>query len=381
MRRPAWLDQHGQARLDGILSELFLVSGIVDRAVGAARRAVEHPDRQGVHSGTSAQSDAAAALRYAVALRQLSEREREDAVTATPWESAKLRARSTWHAAQAWRQRRRAAVLLAEEKLLVSSMRPYYVGSIEASAWMIPEAVSAVGGGVARSAIRQARALETLPGASAYLDAMEMAADFDRGACASVRDRGEATISALPTAEVMLRARLAILVGECARRAGDTVTADRHFARAMEKDPDLFRRLGLSLPVDVLTDGSELAAEARDFVGRSPRFDVGRPGFHVVLRGGAHPEACLQGPTHEQLACAHVNLPVDTKARAGARLLVAEFHRAAFALKADLSQADLTSLDGSPASARADKQVQSLLDTMGQGANPAKGSHVPLRAR
>ena len=50
---------------------------------------------------------------------------------------------------------------------------------------------------------------------------------------------------------------------------------------------------------------------------------------------------------------------------AGARLLVAELHRSAFALKADLSQADLTSLDGSPTAARADQRVRSVLDKLG----------------
>ena len=54
-------------------------------------------------------------------------------------------------------------------------------------------------------------------------------------------------------------------------------------------------------------------------------------------------------------------------AKAIARKLVAELHRVAFAIKADLSQADLTSLDGSPTAARADKQVRSLLDTLGPG--------------
>ena len=88
----------------------------------------------------------------------------------------------------------------------------------------------------------------------------------------------------------------------------------------------------------------------------------------MSVTGGQQPQACLLGPNREQFACARVNLPVDASETVGARLLIAEFQKAAFALKADLSQADLTTLDGSPTAARADRQVKGLVDQLG----PAK---------
>src|SRR5207244_1811350 len=111
--------------------------------------------------------------------------------------------------------------------------------------------------------------------------------------------------------------------GECARRKGDMDTAAGHFGKAIAKDPGLFRRLELRLPVEVDTDGSPLAERARKLLGRSPRFDVGDGPFRVMLRGGLQSEACLLGATRDQIACARINLPVDTDDTVGARLLVA----------------------------------------------------------
>ena len=60
-----------------------------------------------------------------------------------------------------------------------------------------------------------------------------------------------------------------------------------------------------------------------------------------------------------------MNLPEGAADEVGSKLLVSEFQRTAFALKADLSQSDLTSLDGSPTAARADRQVKALVDQLG----------------
>src|SRR5262249_51416976 len=134
------------------------------------------------------------------------------------------------------------------------------------------------------------------------------------------------------------------------------------------RDPGLLRRAGIALPVVVDSDGSALANKAAKLVGRSPRFDEGEGRLRVAISGGSQPRACLLGPSREQVACATVNLPPDVAPEVGARLLVAELHRAAFAVKSDLSQADLTSLDGSTTAGRADRQVQSVLDKLGESA-------------
>jgi hypothetical protein len=366
VRRPPWLDQHGQARLDGTIAELFLLVGITDRAVSAAQRAVDRPDRQGVHSGTEVQAEAASAVRLATALHELAVREEEDAGTATLWQAVKLRAHAAVHRVESWRARRRAAVMLSDEDFLVKSIRPYYVGGIDLPMWFMPDALDDIGGGVSLAGIAKAREVERYAGSDSFFDSLEAEAEFQRGNCEAGGRIAAHSLRNLPSAEVLLRARMEVLAGECARRSGDDAGMTAHFAAALAKDPGLFRRLELRLPVQLESDGTPLADRALALLESSPRFRSGEGRFHVALQGGRQPQACLLGPNREQYACAHVNLPVDTSAKVGARLLVAEFHKVAFALKADLSQADLTSLDGSPTAGRADHQVKSLLDQLGR---------------
>src|SRR5262249_58311737 len=118
----------------------------------------------------------------------------------------------------------------------------------------------------------------------------------------------------------------------------------------------------------VAGEGRPVGREASRMVGRSPRFDDGGGPLQVSIDGASNqPRACLLGTSHEQVACASVNLPADVSPVTGARLLVAELHQVAFAVKTDLSQSDLTSLDGSPASGRADRHVKSVLEQLGDG--------------
>ena len=356
MQRPAWLDQHGQARLDQTLAELLLVVGETDRAVQIARRAVERPDRMGVNSGTDRQAVAATALGMAVALSEQAERHLEEATTSGFLDGMKLRMKAIEERIEAWRSRRRAAVLLADENFLERSLRPYYVGGADLPPWMMSEVVGAVGGGVALAAIAHARAVEVLPGAAAFFDALLAEAEFLRGETGQALAAAERALEKLPQAEQLLRGRVAAIAGESARLEGDPAAADALFAKALVHDPGVFRRLGIKLPVTVESDGSELATRAARLIDRSPRFRTGKGGFRVVLRDG---EACLMGIGGERIQCAAPTAGGDP-----ARKLVAALHKVAFALKSDLSQEDLTTLDGSPTAQRADHQVKSLLDSM-----------------
>ena len=363
--RPAWVDQFDRARFDAALAKVFLVVGIGDRAVAAATRAIEQPDRQGHASGSEVQADAASAVLQELALRDRAERAAEDATTAGFWASLPLSARAAWDRLTAWRAMRRAAVALADETFLSRSLRPYYLG-ILLPPWLLPELVDAVGGGVALAALDLARQAEGDATFDAYFDALRAEAELRRGQYARADALAAAALASLPQAEVLLRARLALVAAACARQRGDDSRAAVFLQAVLARDPGLLRRSGLALPVRIDDDGSELARAAARLVARSPRFDSGGGPLSVSLTGGAHPRACLVGPSREQLACASVNQPIDTGATAGARLLVAELHREAFAVHTDLSQSDLTSLDGSPTAGRADRHIQSVLDGLGR---------------
>ena len=364
LTHPAALDQYSQAKLDQALSELFLLVGVVDHAHAAAVRAVERPDRQGHSSGDEAQAQAGAAILHAAVMRDRAERHAEQALTADVFAAARLRARAVLDRLEAWRARRRAGVMLSDETFLVKSLRPYYLG-ITLPMWLMPDVVDAVGGGVALKGLGAALAVENHPGAARFFEALEAEAAYERRRCDDVVRLAEKALVDLPQAEVLLRARMDAIAGACADERGELSAAGGHYAAVLAKDPGLFRRLGLRLPVRVEDDGSGLARRAASLVKGSPRFRPEDGPFRITLTGGRQPRACLLGQRGEQYSCASVNLPVDTSDKVGARLLVAELHQAAFSLKSDLSQGDLTSLDGSPTAARADRQIRSLVDKLG----------------
>lgn len=364
--RASWVDQFDRAAFDGTLAKLFLLAGIAERAVAAAERAFAQPDRQGHASGNETQAESASSLVLAVALRDRAERRVEEAVTSDLLPGLKLRVRALYDRLQAWRARRSAAVSLSDEDFLVRSLRPYYLG-ILLPPWLLPEVVDTVGGGVALSGLAKARAADPHPVAAHYFRAFEAEAQFVRGDLRAADDAAAQALSRLPQAEVLLRARMELIVAECARERGEASAAATHYLRVLQRDPGLLRRSGIALPVAIAGDGSELGDKAARLLGRSPRFARGEGQLSLRVEGaGTRPRVCLLGPSSEQVACASVNLPADVTPEAGARLLVAEAHQALFAVKLDLTQSDLTSLDGSPASGRADRHVQSVLDQLGE---------------
>jgi tetratricopeptide (TPR) repeat protein len=366
LRRPAWLDQHGQARLDQSLAQLLLVVGQTERAVQIAKRAVDRPDRMGVNSGTDHQATAASAIAHSVALRELAARHLEDAVTAGFVDGVRLRWRAADELLSSWRERRRAAVLLADEDFLERSLRPYYVGGVDVPPWLMSEVVIAVGGGVTQKALERARLFEHHPGTAAFFDALEAEAAFQRGDDERASIAAERALTTLPHAEALLQARVAAIAGETARRRGDQRTAGARLSLAMQKDPGVLRRLGLRLPVAVEAPGDAIGREAASLIRRSPRFRVDDDAlFRVVIAGSPEAHATLLGPGGEVIADAVARWQSGEGAQPWARRLVSELHRAGFALKSDLSQEDLTTLDGSPTAQRADHQVKSLLDAMG----------------
>jgi tetratricopeptide (TPR) repeat protein len=353
-----WMDQQKIGLLDGTLTELLLTAGEADRAAQIAERAVIRPDRHGLWSGTPEQAHAAEALRYATALRMRAEELEEDASSAGILESLELHARAAMDRLEVWRQRRRAGVLLSAEKFFIQSWRPYAQGRIDLLPWMVPEMVGAAGGGPSLAAIGRAREPDGWGGA--YLDAYEAEAQLACGDARAAESAAERAIRDLPPAEVLLRARASAVSARAARELGDPGAEIARLSQVLAHDPSLFRRLGMTLPIAVRSDGSDVAEKAKRMVSSSPRFRSGAAAFVVTLAAG---EACLLGPTGERLQCARPKLP-DAPAEERARVLVRELHKVAFALNISLTQSDLNSLDGSPASGRAARQVDQLLGGM-----------------
>ncbi|MCG8460808.1 MAG: hypothetical protein MI919_31375, partial [Holophagales bacterium] len=220
--------------------------------------------------------------------------------------------------------------------------------------WLEPELVSALGPGAVRAALERTREIETLDTAEAYFVAYEAEAAYlqgDEERCLELVDRAFAE---LPSAEVLLQARLAVRGAQAAEALGLRSRSLELFDRALQMDPGMVRRLGASLPARVEASPGPIARVAGKALGRSPRFDSAGSGgaFTLMVEGLADAgDACLVGPRGTRYACAQVTPRAGESVEDTGRRLAQELHTEAFAPRLDLTQADLRSLDGSPTAA------------------------------
>ena len=250
---------------------------------------------------------------------------------------------------RAWSSGRRAASLLADERVLLATLRPYLAGSVEIPEWIEPELCAVLGPGVVAAALDKAREQETLVEAEGYFDAYSAEVAYLQGDERDALRWADKALETLPPHEAKLRDRVSTVAAQAAADAGLNQRSIELFDAAFQSDPGVIRRLGLALPASFPKASGQLAETARRLLRRSPRFRDEGGGYQVVVEGAdAGGSATLLGPQRTRLA------HVQVKVRAGediddlARRLVAEFHAQAFAPRLDLTQADIRSLDGSP---------------------------------
>jgi tetratricopeptide (TPR) repeat protein len=387
LKRPPHVDQHDQAETESTLASLLLVAGYWQEALRIADRALERPDRQGGSSTSVAQAVAGAAILARAARLEAAERLAEAAAVAPFWESLKLRAQAAEARLRTWAAGRQAATLLADPKRLVATLRPHSSGGAEGPEWLLADIVRIVGPGVAARAVEMARAQETMSGALAYIDAIDADVQLLRGHHAEALKLAERAMTTLPSAEGLLVARAAAVGAQAAWELGDLPKSLGLYQKALSRHPGVLRQLQMRLPVRFAARG-EIAQRVADYLGGSPRLRVSsRGGLTLSISGDAQGgRGCLLGPDGSQLSCADVEIkgptsggatgsagpaaaPVAMTPKQAARELAARLQEQLFAPRVDLSQADLRSLDGSPAvgSGRAALKMRDVLDELAPG--------------
>jgi tetratricopeptide (TPR) repeat protein len=370
--KPAYLDQLSQAEIDGLSSLLLLAVGRAAEALPLTQRALDRPDRRGGISSQREQATAAAAILDRMARREVAERLAEERATLGFWAGL----RRTWAAArlrvEAWSSGRRAALLLADRRRLLATLRPSFSGGADIPVWLNGELVSILGAGVMEQAVREARAEESLPEAGPYLDAVEAEAALAAGKPGQALAAADRALAGLPPAETLLAGRVAAAAAAAARAAGDPARELRYLDLALQKDPTAVRRLGLSLPVTITTDGSEIARRAAAHLRSSPRFRAGTGGLTLAVSATS---ACLHAAGGTVIQCASVQPRAGEDAKGLAQRLADEIHARAFAPRIDLSQTDVRSLDGSTGvgDARSSDRARSVLDDL-RGPRPKERS-------
>jgi tetratricopeptide (TPR) repeat protein len=375
--KPAYLDQLSQAETDALSSLLLLAVGRGAEALPLTRRALDRPDRRGGISSQREQATAAAAILDRMARHEVAERLAEERATHGVWAGLRRRWAAARLRVEAWSSGRRAALLLADRRRLLATLRPSFSGGADIPVWVNGELVTILGPGVVEQAVREARAEESLAAAGPYLDAVEAEAALAAGKPQQALAVADRALAGLPPAEVLLAGRVAAVAAAAARAAGDPARELRYLDLVLQKDPTAVRRLGLALPVAIRADASDGARRVAALVRSSPRFRPGAGGLALAITATS---ACLHSAGGTVLQCANVQPRAGEDARALAQRLADELHARAFAPRIDLSQTDVRSLDGSTGvgDARSSDRARSVLEELRGERRPERSLDIEL---
>jgi tetratricopeptide (TPR) repeat protein len=365
-RQPPYMDEQNRAQTEVAAAQFLIVAGRPFEAVHITQRSLEQPDRTGYTSSDTEQWQSAAALVHTVAARTAAELKHEEA-SWLPWWPGMLARFEAWGLElQAWSAGRRAAALLARQRILVSTVRPYLPGGVEIAEWVQLELPSLLGPGVLSAAVREARRIESLEDARGYFSAFEAEIARLSGSDRETLEKSELALRELPGSEVLIQARVSAIGAEAAWRTGDRERAEALFGRTLEVDPGALRRLAVRLPVRITAGSGDLEQQAARALERSPRLAKGGRFVVAVSSGEKELGACLNGPRGEVLGCARVTPRAGESSDELAGRLSGEFHAEVFAPRIDLTQADIRSLDGSPTAAggRATEHLHTILDSI-----------------
>lgn len=396
VRQPPATREQFTAEDESTVALLLYAAGEAAPALRLADRILGRPDRRAMTSTSPEHTAGANAILRRAVLRLSAELASERASAASFASAPRHRAEAARLLAAAWPDEQRAAGVLLDEKSLVATLRVYMDNGLDyVPTWMLGDLVDVLGAGVFIVALDEARRTETeVPAYSAFYDGLEAEARLAQGDEARALDLARKALDALPKAEVLFKARVAAVGAAASQRMGDTRAALGLFERAMLADPGVVRRLGLRLPVRFQVGGGEVAADTADRLRRSPRLEESEDGFVVSVQvTGGEIQACMHTPLGAELGCSRVPVtppppPVAAPSQAGAgpapsasgapaappprpkepaERAAEAFHKTMFALKMNLSESDLRSLDGGTTATR-DAARERMRDLIGDDA-------------
>jgi hypothetical protein len=362
------------AETDAITATLLLATGDAEAGLRFISRAMERPDRHGISSAEPEQAlGGHAVLRRS--LYRVDAEIRAEKASARGLVGSRGRVVRTLQSygrrASALPDDERVVNVLSEDARLTSTLRPYVDGGLDdLPTWLTADLVDILGAGVVAVALERARGEEKFEGTAPYFDGIGAEVALAQGHPGLARELARSALEHLPPAEALLRARVAAVGAEGARRAGDLPTATAFFQQAMALDPGSIRRLGLALPAVVIQEASGPVAErAATLLGRSPRLLRATGAFEVRVQpadGGLR--ICLFAPLGTSLGCGEVKPTEGESAADTATRLVDEFHRLTFALHLPITDSDVRGLDGTTTIARdaGRERLRGLLEGTGE---------------
>lgn len=349
-----WRDQ--QEPIVGVMNraEHFLVSamfltlaGYPEDAATLSATALNQPDRTGSYSADEAQKDSIAALINHIANQTAWEQALEKAATLDFAEAMMARASALSFRFKAWRSARHAAALFADTQVLLNRLRPYAPLDVHIPEWIEPELVQIMGEGVLATLLEQAREAGAFTLNDGYYFAYHTEIAARRGDDTRTLENAARALSLLPPQEMLLRARLSARIADAAWRQGNVDVARNNYEVALENDPSILRRLGLSLPVRISGTDDPFVRQVIDYLEASPRFHAHPQGLSLEVFPQNDLTICLSTLGGAPLSCVQMGAFDETLTLTPAQQLVQEFHSQTFGLGFDISQAQRMRLLGS----------------------------------
>jgi tetratricopeptide (TPR) repeat protein len=327
---------------------MFLtLAGYPADAATLSATALNQPDRTGSYSADEAQKDSIAALMNAIANQTAYEQALENAATLDFADALQERLRAQTLRFKAWRSSRHAAALFADTQVLLNRLRPYAPLDVHIPEWIEPELVRIMGEGVIAGLLEQARAAGAFSLNEGYYFAYQAEIAALRGDPEQTLAYAARALGQLPAQESLLRTRLSARIAEAAWQQGDYEIARRNYELALQNDPSLLRRLGLSLPVRIRGVDDPFVRQVIDYLEASPRLHSHGEGLSLEVFPQNDLTICLSTLGGSPLSCVQMGAIDETLTLTPAQQLVQEFHAQTFGLGYDISQAQRMRLMGS----------------------------------
>jgi tetratricopeptide (TPR) repeat protein len=352
-KQPPSIRSQARAETDVVFSTVLLLAAQPKTGLRLLDMALDRPDRRGLTSSTPEQALGA----HALLRRALANTAAELAAERASYDPSVTLTDSAWSGAKRrfsmFADEERVVSVLSDTERLVATLRVFVRGGIEpVPVWLVGDLVEVLGPGIVAVALDEARYEEDEDDVKPYFDAIEAEVALAQGDEDRAIDLAERALKKLPKTEALLKARTAAVGAMAAEADGDDELYLAFLAQAMELDPSVIRRRGMSLPVAIESSSAKTAKLVREKLMDSPRLREGEGAFLVKIAGKSRDlEVCLFTPEGAKLSCAKAPAPDDGKTKESAdgyaARVVEAFHTQALAMPLGLSAADLASLDSS----------------------------------
>ncbi|ALO45561.1 tetratricopeptide repeat protein [Pseudohongiella spirulinae] len=335
-----------------MVSAVFLnLAGYPDDAARLTQAALNQPDRTGSYTADEAQKDSYSALVNSIAHHMRYERLRETMATRPLLSNWRLWIEAQAARFRAWRAGRHAASLFADEETLINRMRPYAPLDVHIPEWIEPEIIRLIGPGVMQKLLENTAAQGAFALNNGYLYSYRTEIAAQQGKHGETRQMAEMALRDLPSQEVMLRARVSARLAQALWSERQYDQALPYYTYALRRDPSLFRRLGIALPVRFTANNTDFSQELQSYLRRSPRFASHVQGLPLALPQSVSDVLCLRDQQGDALSCIelteevtedNINDPGDSDAQ----LLANQFQHHTFRLPYNISRTQRLGLLG-----------------------------------